>query len=997
MAGKSIGGFVITPHKVSICILLQVYAPPAQVLVPFPFSSVSQHNRLGLFLLSLTKSYDDILEPKLDELTNQLDEIGGGVLNHWLSDHLINNISSIKLPDDLFNLFSTLRGTLGGGPETGIEDEQIILDHNSQLGMFLRRCLLAFNQLSFEGVCHLLTNIGTYYKEDPPSRGADDLPDEDDSNNDLEELMDCEDMDLEPFVSEKISEEIEAQARAREGSPFHIHAPRSILGQVEDMPNSSGVMHHDVCIQDVEFVHQPNDALRDDQGQHGVFLRTNWQVQGYLREQADLIEKHASSFPLNAFESTLKQLQKMAPELRRVHYLRYLNNLYHDDYPASTESLCSYFDYSFPSHCPCKRIPLDSLEACCYSFPEQTFSEPTSRSILVRLESPRTMRANSEAAAFVPFPAGLYCFLIAPKEPQSDQKMRFDGVEGVIAPSITPSMDFGRYEIALLCLGMMHCHFGHPKQALKVLTEAVQVSQKNNDDACLSYTLTAICNLLSETGISSATGIIGSSYSPVTSFASSLAIQQQLLVLLTRSLKRAETLKLTRLVASNRLTMAKFDLSHVKRPLLSFGPKSSTKLRTCPSDVFKELRLSPFLLSEFGLDGASVTIDGAFSTAWLKNLRKPMASLILLQENEYGSGSESLHFGGQPSPIPGSVLQLSGSSYLLRATAWELYGSSPLARLNALIHATCFTDASSSADVELAYVKLIQHLSIFRGHKEAFTALKVAEGKFLGFTKSRIQILKLQLLHDHALHRGQLKLAQRVCDELGALASSVSGVDLEVKTEACLRHARTLLAANQFSQAASVAHSLFCMCYKFNLQVENATSLLLLAEIHKKSGNAVLGLPYALASLSFCQSFNLDLLEASATLALAELWLSLGSNHAKRASTLIHRALPMIFGHGGLELQARANIAVAKCYLSDSSFSASEDFEAILDPLRQASEDLEVLEYHELAAEAFYLMANVFNNLGQFDEREKAATSFKRHVLALENAEYEEDPLSTET
>lgn len=49
------GAFIITPHKVSLCILLQVYAPPAQISVPFPFSSVSQHNRLGLFLLALTK------------------------------------------------------------------------------------------------------------------------------------------------------------------------------------------------------------------------------------------------------------------------------------------------------------------------------------------------------------------------------------------------------------------------------------------------------------------------------------------------------------------------------------------------------------------------------------------------------------------------------------------------------------------------------------------------------------------------------------------------------------------------------------------------------------------------------------------------------------------------------------------------------------------------------------------------------------------------------
>ncbi|RVW74180.1 Anaphase-promoting complex subunit 5 [Vitis vinifera] len=204
--------------------------------------------------------------------------------------------------------------------------------------------------------------------------------------------------------------------------------------------------------------------------------------------------------------------------------------------------------------------------------------------------------------------------------------------------------------------------------------------------------------------------------------------------------------------------------------------------------------------------------------------------------------------------------------------------------------------------------------------------------------------------------KGTSELAQQVCDELGVLASSVIGVDMELKTEASLRHARTLLAANQFGQgdrensldvlheqvsiycenvhcvaiwdawtsiqgAAAVAHSLFCMCYKFNLQVENATVLLLLAEIHKKSGNAVLGLPYALASLSFCQSFNLDLLKASATLTLAELWLSLGSNHVERASILVQGALPMILGHGGLELHARAYIAEAKCYLSNPSFS----------------------------------------------------------------------------
>lgn len=500
--------------------------------------------------------------------------------------------------------------------------------------------------------------------------------------------------------------------------------------------------------------------------------------------------------------------------------------------------------------------------------------------------------------------------------------------------------------------------------------------------------------MLSETGISSTTGILGSSYSPLTSIGISLSVQQQLFVLLRGSLKRAENLKLKQLVASNHLAMARFDLTHVQRPLLSFGPKASMKLRTSPINVCKELRSSSQLISEFVFESTTLTTDGHFSTAWLKNLQKPMGSQVLSQENGSESSHSSFQFCAQPSSIPGSVMQLVGSSYLLRATAWELYGSASLAKVNALVYATCFADVSSTSDASLAYVKLIQHLAAFKGYKEAFAALKIAEEKFLTVSKSRILVLKLQLLHERALHRGHLKLAQQVCDELGVLASSVTGVDMELKTEAGLRRARTLLAADQFSEAAEVANSLFCMCYKFNLQVENATTLLLLAEIHKRSGNAVLGLPYALASLSFCQSFNLDLLRASAVLSLAELWLSLGSNHAKRALSLIHGVLPTILGHGGLELRARAYIAEAKCYLSDPNFSVSENSEVVLDPLSQASDELQVLEYHELAAEAFYLKAMVFDKLGRLVDREEAATSFKKHIMALENP-HDEDSLAS--
>ncbi|KMZ75269.1 Anaphase-promoting complex subunit [Zostera marina] len=651
-----------------------------------------------------------------------------------------------------------------------------------------------------------------------------------------------------------------------------------------------------------------------DADQHGLFLRSKWQILGYLNEQADLIEKHSGSFHLSSFDAILNQLQKMAPELHRVRYLQYLKSLYHEDYLPAVDNLHCYFDCS---------AGMDGL--------------------------------------FIGSPT-LY----------------------------TPSLNLGKYESALLCLGTMHCHFGHSKQALEALTEAVRISHLNNDDSCLAYTLTTICNLMSEIGISSSIGVIGSPYTLGTDagMGMPLTIQQHLLVLLKKSQKRAEELKLTCLVGFNRLALAKFELKNVKRPLLSFGPKAPTTLRTSPVSVCKELRLSSYLFSEFETDRMSFQPDnGTFSTSWLKNLPEFRDSSVCahaLGRNDF----DAFNFGAQPNPIPGSVLQLAGASHLLRATSWELLGSAPLARISTLTYLCCFADASSSEDLSLSYAKLIQHLAVFNGHKEAFNVLKSAEERFLPVSKSRIQ---LQLVHEHALHRGRLKYSQEVCDEFSVLCSSIAGVDLEHKTEASLRHARTLLAANQFNQAADVAHSLFCTCYKYNLHVENASVLLLLAEIHKKSRNAVLGLPYALASLSFCHSFNLDLLEASATLTIAELWLAIGSSHAKRALSLVNRKFAIILGHGGLELCARANIVVTKCYLFDPSFSVCEDPDIVLTSLTQATEDLEILEYHEMAAEAFYLLAMVYDMLGQVEEREEAAFSFKRHIVALEKPEDDND------
>lgn len=90
--------------------------------------------------------------------------------------------------------------------------------------------------------------------------------------------------------------------------------------------------------------------------------------------------------------------------------------------------------------------------------------------------------------------------------------------------------------------------------------------------------------------------------------------------------------------------------------------------------MLQELRLSSQVTSEFGSENSAMITDGNFSTAWLKSLDKSTGPQIFSLETRSGSNVNAFQSCLQPSSIPGSVLQLVGSSYLLRATAWEMYG-----------------------------------------------------------------------------------------------------------------------------------------------------------------------------------------------------------------------------------------------------------------------------------------------------------------------------------
>lgn len=90
--------------------------------------------------------------------------------------------------------------------------------------------------------------------------------------------------------------------------------------------------------------------------------------------------------------------------------------------------------------------------------------------------------------------------------------------------------------------------------------------------------------------------------------------------------------------------------------------------------LMQDLRFCSRLISEFDTESELTITDGAMSTVWLENLKKPMGSSVFMQDDGSGTISDCFRFCAQPSSVPASVQQLVGSSYLVRATAWGTYG-----------------------------------------------------------------------------------------------------------------------------------------------------------------------------------------------------------------------------------------------------------------------------------------------------------------------------------
>ncbi|XP_057426431.1 anaphase-promoting complex subunit 5-like [Lotus japonicus] len=157
-------------------------------------------------------------------------------------------------------------------------------------------------------------------------------PSLDDSSSNIETYLEYDNADLENFVCEKVSEEIDARKEASERVLFHLHMPDTLLSFVDDVHVPA------------DSVSKQSEKFRIDSPYGDPPFPSNWQIHGFIQEQADSIplkSESGGSVSLNGFETILQQLQKLAPELQQVSSGVLLQSPFLRDYDEN-EIFCLY-------------------------------------------------------------------------------------------------------------------------------------------------------------------------------------------------------------------------------------------------------------------------------------------------------------------------------------------------------------------------------------------------------------------------------------------------------------------------------------------------------------------------------------------------------------------------------------------------------------------------------------------------------------------------------
>jgi len=157
-------------------------------------------------------------------------------------------------------------------------------------------------------------------------------------------------------------------------------------------------------------------------------------------------------------------------------------------------------------------------------------------------------------------------------------------------------------------------------------------------------------------------------------------------------------------------------------------------------------------------------------------------------------------------------------------------------------------------------------------------------------------------------------------------------------------------------------------------------ALILLSDVSNLSGSPVVGVQYLVEAIHTAGETGQDFLHHIASISLANCHLNMG--FPAKALSLVMSHLPGILSHGGVVESAKAWLLLAKCKIAASKDcdKAQRRLQMLegADLISKSKELFHSLNEFSRVLECLYLLARLYHNLQLTQERNTAASQFKK-------------------
>lgn len=545
-----------------------------------------------------------------------------------------------------------------------------------------------------------------------------------------------------------------------------------------------------------------------------------------------------------------------------------------------------------------------------------------------------------------------------------------------------------------LLLASTYARLGHNSMAMTALDEAMRVAQQAGDDIALVHTLALLCSIMETATPGTMDQITADDH------------VDELETLLRRCLSRAEALSVPQIAAYAHLALARtcllFPTSSETEAIEYFNTVAGlgiagSFMETDPTErppieraleKLKEAENRP----QQSCSPSSIAVNA--SRRYVQHLHAVTslcAAVPVCPPPSSGLACVRIlkGLGELFSPIPQAfgqlpvgvresvsdqVRKLANSSCLLSSASLELHGGRRLAQA----HLLAFLSTQSSVegdgnDVAVGLAHLAVSIADSHGYAAARQVIELIEKRIPDSKRFfALEAALLTIEHRHACHRRDIRESLVLASKLIGCADSTDQSRIGYRITGLEAKARSYLAGQYFAEGEKVARKALSLATSTHQALDALRLLVLVGRIHYEGGSFETALPYAVSALVQSRAMHTQLLWAEAALLLGCILYEM-SGRQEEGVRYVKAAMPLVMGHGGLDLRARARLALVEVMeLYDHNCDNSNICQERLKLLELIKRDYAKLEDWQEIAYCEGLIAELYKRLGDADGRAAA-------------------------